>query len=124
MGIQIKRVYEEPTRDDGRRILIDRLWPRGLPKQHARIDEWLKDLAPSTELRRWFAHDPHKWAEFEQRYFGELDAKGELVEQIVEETRRQGRVTLLYGARDTLHNNAVALRDYILRHQKAKRRPQ
>lgn len=124
MRIEIKRVYEEPGRADGRRILIDRLWPRGLPKQHARVDEWLKELAPSTGLRRWFAHDPHKWAEFEQRYFGELDAKGELVEQIVEETRKQGRVTLLYGARDKLHNNAVVLRDYILRRQKTKRRPQ
>ncbi len=124
MNIAIKRAYEEPGRDDGRRILIDRLWPRGLPKQHGHIDEWLKDVAPSTELRKWFAHDARKWAEFEQRYFDELDAKGDLVKHIVEETRQQRKVTLLYGARDTQHNNAVALRDYIVRRGKTKRHPQ
>ncbi len=113
MGIEIKRAYEEPGRDDGHRILVDRLWPRGLARQQAKIDEWLKDVAPSSELRRWFAHDPRKWTEFERRYFDELHEKDELVEHIVEETARQGKVTLLYGAKDTEHNNAAALRDYI-----------
>ncbi len=124
MGIAIKRAYEEPGRDDGRRVLIDRLWPRGLPKERARIDEWMKELAPSTELRKWFGHDPDKWAEFEQRYFDELDAKGELVKRLIEEAHGRGRVTLLYGARDTAHNNAVALRDYIAGHGRTRRRPQ
>ena len=114
MGIQLKRAYEAPARADGRRILVDRLWPRGLAKANARIDLWLKEVAPSTELRQWFGHDPEKWGEFKRRYRAELKhnpALAELREQV-----HAGDVTLVYAAHDPLHNQAVVLKQ-VLEHQ-------
>lgn len=110
--LKIKRVYEAPADDDGYRVLIDRLWPRGLSKETARIDLWLKELAPSTELRKWFAHDPEKWDAFRERYFAELESQDEVLDALRAQMRR-GRVTLLYGAKDEQHNNAVALQIYL-----------
>jgi uncharacterized protein YeaO (DUF488 family) len=112
MKILVKRVYEVPGRGDGRRVLVDRLWPRGLSKQKARIDLWLKDVAPSTPLRRWFAHDPQKWPEFRKRYFRELAGNPAAVKQL-RGLARQGTVTLVFGAREEKYNNAVALREYL-----------
>jgi uncharacterized protein YeaO (DUF488 family) len=106
--LQLKRVYEPAARTDGHRILVDRLWPRGLTKEKAAVDEWMKEIAPSTELRRWFAHDPDKWPEFQKRYRKELRANLELVHHIATQSSR-GRVTLVYGARDEAHNEAVVL---------------
>jgi uncharacterized protein YeaO (DUF488 family) len=112
--VQIKRAYEPPSGDDGVRVLVDRLWPRGLPKTRAAVDLWLKDLAPSVRLRRWFNRDPSRWSEFMQRYAEELDAKKAAVAALLGATRR-GRVTLLFGARDPKHNNATALHAYLTR---------
>ena len=106
--LRIKRVYEPQTRSDGRRILVDRLWPRGLSKKKAAVDEWMKDVAPSAELRRWFGHDPRRWPEFKRRYRHELRAHGDLVRDITARASR-GPVTLVYGARDEAHNDAVVL---------------
>ncbi len=114
MKLTIKRVYDPVSSKDGFRILIDRLWPRGLSKENAGIDLWLKALAPSTPLRKWFGHDPEKWREFRQRYIAELDVHGEEIEQIRNMAKRR-RVTLVYGARDTAHNDAVVLLEYIER---------
>ena len=114
MSIAVKRVYETPARADGCRVLVDRLWPRGLSKEKADIDVWLREVAPSAELRRWFAHDPEKWHRFCRRYARELDANRELLEPLFARARA-GRMTLLYGARDERFNNAVALRDYLAR---------
>lgn len=108
--LRTKRVYERPARDDGYRVLVDRLWPRGLKKEEAKVDLWLMDIAPSGELRKWFGHDPARWLEFKRRYFMELDKKAELAEKI---PRGEKTVTLLFGARDEEHNNAVALREYL-----------
>jgi len=110
--IKIKRIYEPPTEDDGFRILVDRLWPRGMSKDEAKIDLWLKDIAPSGGLRKWYAHDSKKWVEFKRRYFEELGGKRELVKLILEK-RGKGTVTLLYGAKEEKFNNAVALKEYI-----------
>ena len=110
--ICIKRVYEEPSEDDGLRVLVDRLWPRGISKEEAMIDRWEKDLAPTTELRRWFGHDPAKWEEFLECYRAELEGKGEALARIQREAN-DGTVTLLYAAKDEEHNNAVALKRYI-----------
>jgi uncharacterized protein YeaO (DUF488 family) len=110
--IGIKRVYDPRAEIDGFRILIDRLWPRGIRKEEAQVDLWLKDIAPSTGLRQWFGHEPEKWPEFQQRYFRELDAKKRLIDLIREKSAR-GNVTLLYGARNEKFNNAVSLREYI-----------
>lgn len=110
--IQLKRIYDKPTSADGERILVDRLWPRGVRKEKARVDVWLKDIAPSPELRRWFQHDPQKWDEFERRYFNEIRTNREALDQIRIRARK-GKVTLLYAAKDDDHNNAVALRDYL-----------
>lgn len=112
--IRVKRVYETPSHDDGVRVLVDRLWPRGLTKARASVDLWLKDLAPSVTLRRWFNHDPSRWAEFKARYANELDGKTAPVAALLGAIRR-GRVTLLFGARDERHNNAVALYAYLTR---------
>ena len=112
MTIKLKRAYETPEPADGFRILVDRLWPRGVPKNSARIDLWLKDIAPSTLLRKWFGHDPSRWAEFRHRYFRELDKTPEAVEQLREQVRH-GNVTLVYGAKDQQYNNAVALKEYL-----------
>ena len=108
MNIRIKRAYEKPDGEDGARILVDRLWPRGLTKEKARVDLWLKDVAPSTELRKWFAHDPAKWAEFRSRYQEELRRNEEQV-SILRKEAAKGTVTLVYGARDQQHNEAVIL---------------
>jgi len=110
--IKIKRVYEEADRSDGMRILVDRLWPRGLSRDKAKMDIWLKDIAPSDELRKWFAHDPDKWDEFKRRYFAELISKQESVD-LIKEKVRVGIVTLLFGAKEEKYNNAVALREYL-----------
>src|SRR5580704_16549473 len=108
MNIRIKRAYETPDKEDGTRILVDRLWPRGLTKEKARVDLWLKDVAPSTELRKWFAHDPAKWAEFRLRYREELKRNKEQVSLLRREAAK-GTVTLVYGAKDQEHNEAVIL---------------
>jgi uncharacterized protein YeaO (DUF488 family) len=108
MDIRIKRVYEEPDHEDGTRILVDRLWPRGLTKEKAKVDLWLKDVAPSTELRKWFAHDPARWTEFQTRYREELKSNKEPL-SLLEQATAKGTVTLVYGARDQQHNEAVVL---------------
>jgi uncharacterized protein YeaO (DUF488 family) len=105
---RLKRVYEIPSPGDGQRILIDRLWPRGLTKEKAEVDEWMKELAPSTALRKWFDHDPAKWPEFRRRYKRELAGQEELLEKLVRLASRR-RVTLVYGAKDEIHNDAVVL---------------
>jgi uncharacterized protein YeaO (DUF488 family) len=110
--LKLKRAYEPESRSDGTRVLVERLWPRGLSKAQLRIDSWLKEVGPSTELRRWFSHDPDKWATFRTRYFRELDSRPEAWRPIVSAARR-GTVTLVYSSRDTEHNNAVALKDYL-----------
>ena len=114
MSFRLKRVYDAPAKSDGRRVLVDRIWPRGLTKREARIDEWLKELAPSAKLRKWFRHDPDRWKEFKKRYAAELDDQRENVEQLWRESHKC-TVTLLFGAKDTEHNNAVALKEYIER---------
>ena len=111
-NIRIKRAYEEPDGEDGTRILVDRLWPRGLTKEKAKVDLWLKDVAPSTELRKWFAHDPAKWPEFRSRYHEELKKKEEQV-SILRQEAAKGTVTLVYGAKDQDHNEAVILQKLL-----------
>ena len=113
MKINVKRVYDEPEETDGYRILVDRLWPRGLTKAKAHVDLWLKDVAPSTELRKWFAHDPEKFAEFRKRYVHELGHAQEAVATLRDKAKH-GTVTLLYGARDQEHNEAVVLQHWLL----------
>jgi len=108
----IKRVYEPYELKDGKRILIDRLWPRGLSKDKAKIDLWLKDIAPSTELRQWFDHDPAKWSEFQKRYKEELSANTAAVNELREQLK-DGPATLVYGAKDEEHNDAVVLKAYL-----------
>lgn len=115
--ILVKRVYEPAGRQDGARFLVERLWPRGMKKESLRMDVWLKEVAPSDSLRRWFGHDPAKWKEFCRRYRAELDGHPEAWRPILEADRR-GAVTLLYSARDTEHNNAVALKAYLQNHLK------
>ena len=110
--IRIKRAYEEAAPEDGRRFLVDRLWPRGIKKEALPLDGWLKEVAPSDELRRWFGHEPERWAEFQRRYAAELDAQPESWQPLLE-AARQGDVTLVYAARDEEHNNAAALRSYL-----------
>lgn len=112
--VRIRRVYEEPSADDGLRVLVDRLWPRGKSKQNAHIDVWLKDIAPSKELRSWFGHIPERFDEFASRYRRELDANTDTVNRLRELIADHPRVTLLYGAKDSEHNNAVVLREYLL----------
>ncbi len=111
--IRAKRVYEPADPCDGFRVLVDRLWPRGLTKDQVRCDLWLKEAAPSPALRKWFAHDPAKWKEFKRRYFAELDAKPEVVERLLHEAKGK-RVTLLFSARDARYNQAAALKEYLL----------
>jgi len=108
MKIEIKRVYDEPEKEDGFRILVDRLWPRGLTKKKAKVDLWLKEIAPTTELRKWFAHDPEKWAGFKKRYLAELKENKEALLKIKEEMKN-GNVTLIYAAKDEAHNEAQVL---------------
>ncbi len=115
--INVKRAYDEPARNDGERFLIDRVWPRGVTRDDLRIAGWLRDLAPSTPLRKWFAHDPAKWDEFRRRYAAELDRNPEAWKPLLQ-AGRHGQVTLVYGARDTEHNNAVALKEYLEKHRR------
>jgi len=115
LDIRLKRVYEQANKQDGKRILVERLWPRGLKKEDANIDDWLKDIAPSTDLRKWFAHDPVKWEQFKKKYWRELDKNNAAVEQILE-LCSNGPVTFLFAARKIEHNNAVALKEYLLSH--------
>ena len=112
MTIQLKRAYEKPKRDDGTRILVDRLWPRGLTKDKAKINLWLKDVAPSTALRKWFEHDPKKWRGFRSRYRGELKQRGDQL-QLIKSKAKKGVITLIYGARDQDHNEAVILKQLL-----------
>ena len=112
MNIRIKRVYELPAKDDGLRVLVDRLWPRGLTKEKAAVDLWLKEIAPGTGLRKWFAHDSDKWAGFKKKYITELKENKEPV-SLLKEKIKKGTVTLLYGAKDQEHNEAVVLLDYV-----------
>lgn len=110
--VRMKRVYEPSEPEDGKRILVDRLWPRGIKKEDAKIDEWMKEIAPSTELRKWFSHVPAKWPEFRRRYKRELDERSDLVKRLIEEAKR-GPITLLFAAKDTLHVNAAVLKEVI-----------
>ena len=110
--IKLKRVYESPSRQDGLRVLVDRLWPRGLTKQHAAVDWWAKDVAPSTELRKWFGHDPARWKQFQIRYRKELQDKKDVLQELREKNKRH-TVTLVYGARDQEHNEALVLKDIL-----------
>ncbi len=113
--VQIKRVYDPSSRTDGTRLLVERLWPRGVKKASLEIKSWLKDVAPSAELRKWFSHDPAKWDEFRSRYFAELEANPDAWQPIMEAANR-GTVTLIYSSHDTEHNNAVALEEFLSRH--------
>jgi uncharacterized protein YeaO (DUF488 family) len=115
MNIKIKRIYEDPSPADGYRVLVDRLWPRGLRKAEAHIDKWMKELSPSDELRKWFGHDPDKWQEFRHRYIQELSEKMDEVSALFEQTHKQ-TITLLFAAKDTLHNNAIVLKEYMENH--------
>ena len=110
--IKIKRVYDKPSKDDGKRILIDRLWPRGIKKEDPHIDEWLKEVGPSNELRKWFNHDPDRWAEFKKRFFMELQRNQDVIDDIISFARK-GTATLLFGSKEERFNNAVALKEYI-----------
>ena len=111
--IRVTRVYQTPGKNDGRRVLVDRLWPRGLKKEAARVDEWMKEIAPADQLRKWFAHKPERWPEFQKRYRAELATKGQLVFKLRQTEKKRGTVTLLFGARDQEHNQAVVLRDWL-----------
>jgi uncharacterized protein YeaO (DUF488 family) len=113
--VRLKRAYEPPASDDGARILVDRLWPRGIKKTDAAIDEWMKEIAPSTELRKWFGHDPERWQEFRRRYQSEIRQHPEELHQL-RTLAQHGRITLVYSARDEAHNDAVVLRDVLLDH--------
>ncbi|MBI3343626.1 MAG: DUF488 domain-containing protein [Gammaproteobacteria bacterium] len=115
MTLHIKRVYEKPTKADGFRVLIDRLWPRGIKKEAAEIDLWIKDIAPSDALRKWFGHKPIKRDEFKSRYFRELDQRPEWVSQLVAKATKH-QVTLVYASKEEKFNNAVALKEYLEQH--------
>lgn len=110
--IQIKRAYEQPSDQDGFRILVDRLWPRGLKKSEAKLDLWMKEVAPEDRLRKWFSHDPEKWEEFRKYYLKELEQKEEYVQKLLEKAR-ESNLTLLYAAKDEIYNNATVLKEYL-----------
>jgi len=112
MAIQLKRAYEKPHRSDGFRVLIDRVWPRGVRKEDLKLDEWLRSLAPSTELRQWFGHDPEKWEQFRKRYFRELAAHPEEIQRL-RAKMREGPLTIVFGSREERFNNAAALKEYL-----------
>lgn len=114
MPIHVKRAYEPPAQSDGRRVLVDRVWPRGIKKEDLRLDDWVRDVAPSTALRKWYNHDRAKWDEFKKRYFEELDAKPQSVDRI-RRVAAEGTVTLVFSAKDSDYNNAVALSEYVER---------
>jgi uncharacterized protein YeaO (DUF488 family) len=113
--IQLKRAYDPAAKSDGARFLVERLWPRGVKKISLQVEAWLKDVAPSTGLRQWFAHDPGKWLEFRRRYFEELEANPTAWQPLLAAARRR-RITLVYSSHDTEHNNAVALKEFLQRH--------
>ena len=110
--IKIKRIYDRASPDDGKRIYIDRLWPRGMKKEEVKIDEWLKEISPSGELRKWFGHDPSKYAEFKRRYTKELEKHSEILERIKKEAKKE-TVTLLFSAKDAEHNNATVMKELL-----------
>jgi uncharacterized protein YeaO (DUF488 family) len=112
-NVRLKRAYEAPEKSDGTRILVDRLWPRGVSKEEAEFDEWIKEIAPSAELRTWFGHDPRRWHEFRSRYRAELAGHSDMVKDLSDRAR-EGTITLVYSARDEIHNDAIVLRDVIL----------
>jgi uncharacterized protein YeaO (DUF488 family) len=112
--LQLKRAYDTPSRSDGQRILVERLWPRGVTRERAKLDLWLKDVAPSPKLRKWFGHDPARWNEFQRRYWKELQDHQDAVDVLRKKAKR-GRVTLVYGAKDEQHNAAVALKEFLER---------
>jgi len=112
-NVRLKRAYDPPEKADGTRILVDRLWPRGVSKAEARLDEWIKEIAPSAELRTWFGHDPERWAEFRRRYRDELAQHSEVLKNL-RRRARAGPITLVYSARDEAHNDAIVLRDVLL----------
>ena len=112
MDIRLKRAYERPATNDGMRVLVDRIWPRGVSKEDARVDMWLKQIAPSRQLRKWFGHDPEKWSEFRKKYFEELQQKDDELSPLREKLKN-GRVTLVYGSKEQRYNNAVALKEYL-----------
>jgi uncharacterized protein YeaO (DUF488 family) len=112
-NVRLKRAYEPPEKTDGTRILVDRLWPRGVSKEEAKLDEWIKEIAPSSELRTWFGHDPRRWDEFRKRYRSELAEHSETLKDL-RRRAREGPITLVYSARDEIHNDAVVLRNVIL----------
>ncbi len=114
MMMRLKRAYDPPEEGDGLRVLVDRLWPRGLRKSSASVDLWMKEIAPSDELRHWFGHEDERWPEFRKRYWKELEGKKELVEKLAR-AASEGPVTLLFAAHDAEHNNAVALKEYLER---------
>ena len=114
ISIGLKRAYEKPAKSDGCRILVDRIWPRGITKDDLQVDLWLKDLAPSTGLRKWFGHDPKKWDEFKQRYARELEQRSSALEELIGRAKA-GHVTLVFAAKDAEHNNAVALKEHLER---------
>lgn len=115
MSIYLKRAYDKPASSDGQRVLVDRLWPRGISKSTAKIDLWLKDIAPSSQLRKWFGHDPAKWPEFKARYFRELASHTDGLRELARKART-GRVTLVFAAKDEKFNNAVAIKEYLGKH--------
>lgn len=112
MTFRLKRIHDPASNDDGCRVLVDRIWPRGMRKADAAIDQWMREIAPSTELRKWFGHDPARWDEFLRRYHQELDARPDLVDELCTRAA-DGTVTLCFAARDREHNNAVALKEYL-----------
>lgn len=112
MNIRVKRIFEKPDPGDGIRILVDRLWPRGLSKEKAKIDLWLKSVAPSNDLRKWYRHDPEKWPEFKERYFAELNENSKTVDELIRYIKK-GAVTFLYSSKEQHYNNAVALKEFI-----------
>jgi uncharacterized protein YeaO (DUF488 family) len=119
-AINIKRIYDAPSPDDGTRVLVDRLWPRGVAKKSAHVDEWLKEIAPSNELRKWFGHDPARWPEFQRRYKHELASQADAIDGL-RVLSKKGTLTLLYAAKDEAHNNAVVLQSYLKRRGAKKR---
>ena len=119
MDVRLKRAYEPPARSDGYRVLIDRLWPRGVSKEEAQLDEWARELAPSSQLRRWFGHDPARFEEFRHRYLGELATQEDKLREL-RRRARAGTLTLVYGARDSEHNDAVVLGELLRRGRRAR----
>jgi len=115
--LKVKRVYEVPAKEDGFRVLVDRLWPRGLTKEKAKVDLWLKEISPTDALRKWYQHDPEKWLEFKRRYFSELKDKKEFLD-LIESKAKKGTVTLLFGSKEERINNAQALKEYFQKKMK------